>query len=119
MLTTLSISLRATTLDPKGKYDRLAVTWRMRTLGMSESFAGAPQIICCLTFGAPDDLSAASKTPCHCPNTKAIADETVEASILCVATAKICSTQKENNIYSETSKLDLILYGSHMVEHLQ
>ena len=85
--------MRAPTVDPNGKYERLTVTWNMRTLGMSESIARAPQIICCWTFGTPDDLSAQARHPCHCPDTQAIAAEIAEASLEYMATTKVCSTQ--------------------------
>ena len=112
MLTTLSISLRATTLAPKGKYDRLSLTCRMRTLGMSESIAGAPQMICCLTFGAPDDLSAASKTPLSLPYHRCNRCWNCRGFSFIHGYLKDLLNTKKN-------KLDLTLYGSHMVDHLE
>ena len=80
------------TVDPNEKIERLTVTWNIRNLGMTESIARAPQIMCRWPFGTPDDLSAQARHPCHCPDTQAIAAEIAEASLLYMATSKVCST---------------------------
>ena len=79
------------------KYERLAVTWNIRTLGMSESIARAPQIICRSPFRTPDDFSAQARHTCHCPTTDAIADEIAAASLLYMATSKLSSTPQQTN----------------------
>ena len=99
------------------KYERLTVTWNIRTLGMSESIAGAPQMICCLTFGATDDLRAANKTP-FIVTAQSQMQSLMEMQRLQFYTWLPQRFAQHQTNY-ETNKLHLTLHGSHMVDNLE
>ena len=63
---------------------------------MSESIAGAPQMICFFIIMETNDLRATNKTPLSLAINDAVVDETAEASVLNMATPEICSTPKTN-----------------------
>ena len=99
LLTTLSITMRAPTVEPNHEIRAARRHMEHTTFGNVRIHRKTSQIICRWPFGTPDDLRAQARHPCHCPTTDEIADEIAAASLLYMPTSKLSSTPQKKTMH--------------------